>query len=150
VQAKEQHPVQEHEDIVALRRQGYRLTSQRLRVLQAVRESSRFLTAEEIYEAVRPSQPSLDIATVYRTLHWLQQVGLIAPIGLDVGRQRFEYHHRGADHHHLVCERCGHHTHIPDDTLAELRATIRMRFGFEARLDHLVLAGCCAMCRDPA
>jgi Fur family transcriptional regulator, ferric uptake regulator len=138
----------EHEDVIELRRRGYRLTSQRLLVLRAIRESSRFLTAEEIFAEVVPHQPSLDIATVYRTLHWLQQVGLIAPLDLDGGRQRFEYHQHGANHHHLVCERCGQHIHIPDHTVDALRASIRDEFGFDARLDHLVLSGCCSFCRE--
>jgi Fe2+ or Zn2+ uptake regulation protein len=123
------------------------MTSQRLLVLRTIRNSPRFLTAEEIYEAVLPFQPLLDITTVYRTLHWLERVGLIAPIGVEGGRQRFEYHHTGADHHHLVCEYCGQHTHIPRDIVSTLRESIRTEFGFVAKLNHLVLPGTCAECR---
>lgn len=137
----------EQDQVAELRRQGYRMTSQRLLVLRAIRESPRFLTAEEIYATVIPHQPSLDIATVYRTLQWLQKVGLIAPVDIEGGRQRFEYHRSGADHHHLVCVGCGHHTHIPRDIVAALRASILAEFGFDARLDHLVLPGLCADCR---
>ncbi|GAB4124802.1 MAG: Fur family transcriptional regulator [Roseiflexaceae bacterium] len=135
------------DDIAELRRRGYRLTSQRLLVLQVIRESPRFLTAEEIYAAVVPQHPALDIATVYRTLHWLQKVGLIAPIDITEGRQRFEYHQSGADHHHLICERCGTHTHIPHDMVTALRETIRANVGFSAHLHHLVLSGVCAHCQ---
>jgi Fur family ferric uptake transcriptional regulator len=137
----------EHVEVAELRSQGYRMTSQRLLVLRVIRESPRFLTAEEIHAAVVPQQPSLDIATVYRTLHWLQKVGLIAPVDMAGGRQRFEYHQSGADHHHLVCEHCGRHTHIPRDIVGTLRASILSGFGFEAQLNHLILTGTCVDCR---
>ena len=41
--------------------------------------------------AILPQQPFLDIATVYRSLQWLQTVGLVAPINMRDGKQRYEW-----------------------------------------------------------
>jgi len=129
-----------------LRQQGYRLTPQRLQVLQVVKTHGQHMTAEEIHAAILPQQPYLDIATVYRTLQWLQSVGLVAPISMGDGKLHFEYHPRGEHHHHLVCQQCAQHIQIPDNLLTDLKRDIQQRYGFTLQADHLALAGRCAAC----
>lgn len=135
------------DDAEALRRQGHRLTPQRLRVLQVLRTCGQHMTAEAIHTAIVPQQPYLDIATVYRSLQWLQEVGLVAPLRLDGGRLHYEYRRHGEHHHHLICQHCGAHLQIADADLAPLKAELHERYGFQLDIDHLVLHGCCAQCR---
>jgi Fur family ferric uptake transcriptional regulator len=133
------------DDIRWLRQQGYRLTPQRLQVLAVVRAQRQHLTAEDIHDAILPQQPSLDIATVYRTLQWLERVGLVAPISVGDGRTRYEYHPHGKVHHHLVCRVCGATTQVPDELLTGVAAAVRRRHGFVLD-EHLALPGRCAAC----
>ncbi|KPV54814.1 hypothetical protein SE17_01450 [Kouleothrix aurantiaca] len=135
------------EEATLLRQQGHRLTPQRLQVLQVVKSNARHLTAEEIHAAIVPEQPYIDIATVYRSLQWLQAVGLVAPINIGDGRLRYEYRHRGDHHHHLICQECEQETEIPDDVFAMLKTTIEERYGFTIQLEHLAIPGHCAACR---
>lgn len=137
--------MQHLDEVAQLRQQGYRLTPQRLQVLQVIKAHCNHLTAEEIHAAIMPHQPYLDIATVYRTLQWLQSVGLVAPITID-GRLYYEYHAPGDHHHHLICQRCGQHIQIPDADVAALKAELQQRYGFMLQVDHLALLGCCAAC----
>ncbi|HEU5102722.1 MAG TPA: Fur family transcriptional regulator [Roseiflexaceae bacterium] len=137
--------MQHLDDAALLRQQGHRLTPQRLQVLQVVQTQAQHLTAEEIHAAILPQQPYLDIATVYRTLQWLQSVGLVAPISID-GKLHYEYHPLGAHHHHLICQECGQHIQIPDTDVATLKAELRQRYGFVLQVDHLALSGRCAGC----
>jgi Fur family transcriptional regulator, ferric uptake regulator len=137
--------VQHLDDAALLRQQGHRLTPQRLQVLQVVQTHAQHLTAEEIHAAILPQQPYLDIATVYRTLQWLQGVGLVAPISIE-GKLHYEYHPLGDHHHHLICQQCGHHIQIPDTDVATLKAELRQRYGFVLQVDHLALLGRCAGC----
>jgi Fur family ferric uptake transcriptional regulator len=137
--------VQHLDDAALLRQQGHRLTPQRLQVLQVVQTHAQHLTAEEIHAAILPQQPYLDIATVYRTLQWLQSVGLVAPISID-GKLHYEYHPLGDHHHHLICQQCGYHIQIPDTDVATLKAELRQRYGFVLQVDHLALSGRCAGC----
>ena len=134
------------EDAEALRRQGHRLTPQRLQVLQVVRSCGQHLTVEAIHAAIVPQQPYLDIATVYRSLQWLQAAGLVAPLHLG-GRLHYEYRRHGEHHHHLICRHCGAYLQIADTDLATLKAELYERYGFHLDMDHLVLRGCCAQCR---
>jgi Fur family transcriptional regulator, ferric uptake regulator len=141
--------LQHLDDAEFLRRQGYRLTPQRLEVLQVVKSRAQHMTAEEIHASILPQQPYLDIATVYRTLQWLQSVGLVAPISMGEGKLHYEYRRPGEHHHHLVCHLCGHHTQIPDELFTDLKTELQRRYGFTLQADHLALTGRCAAC-DPA
>ena len=92
--------------------------------------------------------PYVNIATVYRTLQWLQEVGLVAPIAIGNGPLRYEYI-CGTAHHHLICHECGREYEIGDDILDTLKAQLLERYGFMAQLNHLALPGRCAACRAP-
>ena len=137
------------DDAATLRQQGHRLTPQRLTVLAVVKSSHRHLTAEEVHAAVLPKHPYANIATVYRTLQWLQEVGLVVPITIGSGPLRYEYIH-GETHHHLICQECGHESEIGDDILNALKVHLLDRYGFAAQLNHLALPGLCMECRQTA
>ena len=135
------------EEAERLRQLGHRLTPQRLQVLQVIQMHADHVSAEEIHAAIVPQQPYLSIATVYRTLQWLQSLGLVVPISLGGGRQCYEYRPPGTHHHHLICQRCGQVTQLPDETFATLKADIEQRYCFTLHVEHLVLPGRCAACR---
>lgn len=138
--------MQNLDEAMLLRQQGHRLTPQRLQVLQVIKTHGQHMTAEEIHAAIVPQQPYLDIATVYRTLQWLQSVGLVAPISIGDGKLHYEYHAPGQRHHHLVCQHCGAQIQIPDADLSTLKQDLQQRYGFQIQIDHLALPGCCAIC----
>jgi Fur family ferric uptake transcriptional regulator len=137
------------DDAAILRQQGYRLTPQRLMVLDAVKSSGKHLTADDIHAAILPQHPYVNIATVYRTLQWLTEVGLVAPIDTGNGPLRYEYVH-GQTHHHLVCQDCGYEQEIGDDILDALKAQLLERYAFTAQFHHLALPGRCSACQEHA
>jgi len=134
------------DDAATLRKQGYRLTPQRLMVLEVVKRSGKHVTAEDVHAAVVPQHPYINIATIYRTLQWLQEVGLVAPLASGTGPLRYEYV-RGETHHHLVCQDCGYEEEIGDDILAALKSQLQARYAFSAQLHHLAIPGRCAACQ---
>jgi Fur family ferric uptake transcriptional regulator len=65
----------------------------------------------------------------------------------DLGGGRFLYHPVGkAQHHHLVCRKCGSVRDIDIDALDELRKELKTRHGFNAELEHIAIFGTCAAC----
>lgn len=136
------------DEITLLRQQGHRLTPQRLQVLQVIKAAGRHITAEELHAEIVQSQPFIDIATVYRSLQWLQGVGLVAPIDLGDSKLLYEYRAPGDFHHHLVCQGCGYQIQISDEELAPLKDAIQKRYGFDIQIDHLALPGRCSQCAD--
>ena len=128
-----------------LKERGYRLTPQRLMVVDAVHNSERHVSAEEIFEQVRSRYPYANISTVYRTLELLKDEGLV--VETDLGEGRLKYHHaEKGHHHHLVCRICGENTEIPESALEEMEKGISSQTGFRAEFRHLAITGICAKC----
>ena len=60
-----------------LRTRGVRVTPQRAIILETIAQLPGHVTAEEIYAAVQEVSPYISLATVYRTLDLLKEIGLI-------------------------------------------------------------------------
>ncbi len=136
------------EDVAWLRANGYRITPQRMQVLTVLKTAEHHITAEEIHAAIIPQQPFLDLATVYRTLHWLQSVDLVVRATESDGIQRYEYRSSATHHHHLVCQKCKQDIEITQDMFADLKQTLNQRYGFVAQFDHAVVSGYCITCHE--
>ena len=89
-----------------------RVTQQKKAILDMVRNGKGLMTAEEVYDNVRLSQPNLSLGTVYRNLQKFSELGLIARVLLADGKARFEI--SGHTHHHyLICMTCGKTKDVP-------------------------------------
>ena len=125
--------------------QGYRLTPQRMMVVEAIEDSHDHISAEEIHSKARTKYPYLNISTVYRTLELLKEKGLVAET--DLGGGRFLYHPVGkAQHHHLVCRKCGKVRDIEINLLDRLKDELKAEYDFEAELEHIAIFGSCKDC----
>ena len=130
----------------SLREQGYRLTPQRMMVVEAIEGSHDHISADEIHSKARTKYPYLNISTVYRTLELLKDKGLVAET--DLGGGRFLYHPVGkAQHHHLVCRNCSKVTDIDIKALDRLRDELETHYSFEADLGHIAIFGTCKECK---
>ncbi|HEX8354603.1 MAG TPA: transcriptional repressor [Pyrinomonadaceae bacterium] len=121
------------------------LTPQRRAVLRVVAESGEHLTANEIFEAARKSLPSISFATVYNSLKYLREAGLVREINFGKGSSRYD--RETARHDHAVCSRCGK---LVDFDLAETPRLIRAaarRSRFKPESIHLTLVGLCPDCQ---
>ena len=134
----------------ALRASGYRLTPQRVLVWNVLRRShDQHLSAEEICAQVQETIPTFNVASVYRTLALLADLGLAKEIRLDDGPARWEVTH-DHEHHHMVCRVCGSITHDDDPVLDLVSDRVQATHGFAAEEVDLVVTGVCAGCRAAA
>jgi Fur family transcriptional regulator, peroxide stress response regulator len=91
--------------LAVCRRQGVKITRQRLEVFRAVAATDAHPDADQVFRTVRPKLPTISLDTVYRTLWTLIDLGLLANLGPDQRRVRFD---ANLDpHHHFVCATCG-------------------------------------------
>ena len=121
------------------------LTPQRQVVLQVIQGSNDHLTANEIFEAARKELPSISFATVYNSLKYLKEAGLVREIHFGKGSSRYDS--ETARHDHAVCSRCGR---LTDFDLAETSQLIRAaarRSRFKPESIHLTLVGLCPDCQ---
>jgi Fe2+ or Zn2+ uptake regulation protein len=129
-----------------LRRAGFRLTPQRAMVLDAIYHSDGHLTADQVYERVREDSPYVDLSTVYRTLQFLKENGVIGELRLAGDPVRFEAVRTGQEHHHAVCSQCGRMLQLKPVDLDVLEQTLLAGYGFHANLVHVTITGLCADC----
>ena len=130
----------------SLQELGYRLTPQRIMILEAVLESEDHVTAEELYEHVRAQYPHISFSTVYRTMELLRDCGFVTQT--DLGGGRVQYHPVDkATHHHLICQGCGCVAEVSEDIFEGLQKELSERYGFDATLTHFAIFGRCHDCR---
>lgn len=127
-----------------------RLTGQRLAVIRIFLENlGTHLSAEEIFRQLREKgNQRVGLATVYRTVDLLAEMGVLRRLDFGEGRARYELAGEGIHHHHhLSCRSCGRVFEFGEDLLEGLEKEVQRRTGFLV-LDHEVrLLGLCAPCQ---
>jgi len=132
-----------------LRANGRRLTIQRSRILEALRELSGHATADQIRALVndRERDPDMATSTVYRNLEALVDMGLVVAFTRTGGVMTYEWAGTDAPHHHLLCDGCGHTKEVEVSALRALTAEVQREHGFAVDLRHMAIRGQCASCQ---
>lgn len=121
------------------------LTRQRGVVLAVVRASEEHLTASEVYEAARKMLPTISYATVYNSLRYLREAGLLREIKFGNGASRYD--RETERHDHAICTGCGKLVDFDlPETVGLMRAAAR-HSRFKPDSIHLTLTGLCPDCR---
>ena len=122
------------------------LTPQRNAVLQVIRASENHLTASEIFEAARRLRPTISYATVYNSLRYLKEAGLVHEISFGNGASRYD----GVTerHDHAICTSCGKLVDLDLGVTDDLMRTAARRSRFKAESIHFTLRGLCPDCRS--
>lgn len=129
-----------------LRSQGYRLTPQRLVILRVLREAKQHLTPLEVCQRSQQTMPGLTEATVYRTLSFLADNGLI--LRAHIGSGQLVYEIAGHDHHHVICRTCGQMAEIEHPLLSTLYQRLKEQTGYEIDSLHTTFFGMCPACQE--
>lgn len=139
------------EMLACVRASGLKLTPQRMAIVRELAANPTHPTAQELYERLRPSLPTMSFATVYNTLDALAAAGLCAALSLAPGPARFNPNM--AAHHHAVCNRCGLVRDVPKvpgnppvsvQSEGELAGDVAPGFGIRAV--ERIYRGICAEC----
>jgi Fur family transcriptional regulator, ferric uptake regulator len=130
----------------ALHTSGYRLTMQRQLVWDTLRQSKKHLSAEDILDQIRRQYPRFNLATIYRSLEVLEELGLVKETRIR-DRAYYELAEEGTDHYHLVCDQCGTTLHIEGDHMVPVLHHITDEHEFVVSNADLVVHGRCARCQ---
>ena len=125
---------------------GEKLTRQREAVLQVIREREDHPTANDIFAAARRRLPGISYATVYNSLRFLKEAGLVHEIKFGDSASRYD---RETDRHdHALCSHCGKLVDFDLPQAAELMKAAARRSKFKPESVHLTLKGVCPDCRE--
>jgi Fur family transcriptional regulator, ferric uptake regulator len=130
-----------------LRRESRKITGPRAAILEILHAHPHPLTNREILAALPKN--SCDLATVYRSLHLLEKMGMVKRFHFHDGAARFEL--LGADgdghHHHLVCVKCSGVVEIKECFPAAIEKKIARKNGFKNVTHKLEFFGTCPECQ---
>lgn len=131
----------------ALQAGGYRLTRQRRVVMEVLEQSHEHLDAEAVHHQAQARDPQISLATVYRTLALLKQVGLVEEHRLGEEHAHFEAAPE-TPHYHFTCLRCGRVIEFDAPQVTEAARELARQEGVQITDCHLFLSGYCAQCRS--
>lgn len=120
-----------------LREHGIQATPQRLAVAEFALSARSHPTADDVWEGVRRSCPTVSRATVYNTLNLLVKKGLLKPQVLKEGTVVFDP--RTDMHHHFIDTRTGRIYDVPWDAVKVSGEEALP--GFEVRDYQVVMRG---------
>ncbi len=118
-----------------LRKAGLKVTLPRLKIFEILEaDSSRHLTAEDIYRELLDAGEDIGLATVYRVLTQFESSGLVTRHNFEGGSSVFELD-EGEHHDHMVCVETGDVIEFVNDEIERLQHEIAEKHGFEL-IDH--------------
>ncbi|HEX5659231.1 MAG TPA: ferric iron uptake transcriptional regulator [Polyangiales bacterium] len=127
---------------------GLKVTTPRLKVLHIFQTHERHhLTAEDVHRGMLDQKSDIGLATVYRVLGQLTDVGILSRNVFESGKAVYELQ-RGEHHDHLICLECGRVDEFSDDVIEERQRSIAEASGYALAQHQLALYGYCPACRE--
>lgn len=128
-----------------LHQRGYRMTPQRLVILNILIQAGCHLSPIEICHRAQSALPGMTEATVYRTLNFFTQQGFVLAAHIGNGQLMYEIALR--EHHHLICRCCGANYEIEHRLLERLYQQFQEITGFQIDGMHVTFFGLCPQCQ---
>jgi Fur family peroxide stress response transcriptional regulator len=136
------------EIIEAFRRKGYKATPQRIAICRFILGSREHPSAKRIYDEVKVIHSTVSLATVYKTLQILKELGQIQELGFPQGESRFDSNVK--PHINLVCIKCGNIQDLDDHIAKEIVERVSSVTKFTAKEQRLDIYGICEKCSKGA
>lgn len=130
-----------------LRSHARKLTAPRQAILEILREHPHPLTNKEIFSHLPAG--NCDLATIYRSMHLLESMGLVKRFDFGDGAARYELMSEGDDghHHHLICTQCAEIVEVEECFPVELEQNLAAKNGFKSITHKLEFFGICPQCQ---
>ncbi len=95
----------EEEQIIELfRKKGHKVTTQRLAISEFILSRNDHPSADQIYDELRKDHPTISLATIYKTLNLLKEIGLVQELGFAETAARYDPNTN--IHINMVCTEC--------------------------------------------
>lgn len=132
--------------IAKLREQDCRITPQRLALLDMLVHTNEHLSAAQLHERLRTRFPTMSLATVYKTLSLLKDMGEVTEISFSDG----DTHYDASDptpHIHLICTQCHRISDAPFVAEPNLAEELAAQTGYQITGHRFDFYGICPDCQ---
>ncbi len=135
-----------NELIARLKERGHRLTPQRMAVLKILADDEGHPSVEQIYERVKADFPMTSLATIYKTVTLLKEMGEVMELGFSDDSNRYDGN-KPYPHPHLICTKCRNIVDAEVATLSELPQEVARSTGYQIVGHRLDFFGICPRCQ---
>jgi Fur family transcriptional regulator, peroxide stress response regulator len=132
--------------IRVLRDKGCRLTPQRLAMLRILAKSAGHPSAEQIYERIKVDYPTTSLATIYKTLSLLKNMGEVLELTFAGVGSHYDGN-KPYPHPHLICTQCGQILDPEFEAVAGIAQEIARQTGYKITHQQLNFFGLCPRCQ---
>jgi Fur family peroxide stress response transcriptional regulator len=129
-----------------LKARNYRMTPQRAALLRLIAASNGHPSATHLYEQIKDLFPTTSLATVYKTLNLLKELGEVLELGFANDDNRYDGS-RPYPHPHLICIRCRKIIDPQVSLVNDLAQEVAQQTGYEIVSHRLDFYGVCPDCR---
>ncbi len=127
-----------------LAHKGLRLTRPRRAIIEAVFNTEKHFTADELLEWARRRDKSVSRATVYRTLPLLTASGLVREMDFGQDHKFYDPNYAEHPHHnHIICQDCGKIVEFESQQIEQLGNEVSRGLGFAVRAHRLQITATC-------
>ncbi len=131
-----------------LKKEGHKLTPQRLLIWHILEEGKHY-TANEIHEKVQNKFPGIDLATVYRTLELLTRLNFVQESSFASGPARYEATDQ-IGHTHVACRECKRIEHFEEEKLLTMIKEVCEKKNFDGENIEINISATCKSCQGKA
>jgi Fur family transcriptional regulator, ferric uptake regulator len=131
----------------ALRGHGLRISTARRLVIHTLFSADGPASAEELAADLERRGTPVDLASVYRNLETLEEIGAVRHFHAGHAPGRYVVA-GGGEREYLACDRCGALIEADRRDLDGVRSEVRRRFGVHASFSHFPIIGVCAACGE--
>lgn len=132
--------------VAKLKERGYRATPQRIALLKIIATSAGHPSATQIYQQMRQRFPTTTLATVYKTLTLLKEMGEVVELEFSSAENRYDGN-KPYPHLHLVCTHCRRIIDPEIDPLGHVGAQVAKTTGYQIVGQRFELYGICPQCQ---
>jgi Fur family peroxide stress response transcriptional regulator len=129
-----------------LKGRDFRITPQRYAVLTILAASQEHPSVDQIYKQVKAQFPTTSLATVYKTVSLLKELGEVLELGFHDGNNRYDGN-RPYPHPHVICTKCKKIMDPELATLDELSREMGRKTGYKIQSHRLDFFGVCPECQ---
>ena len=133
------------EMLAKLRERHFRITPQRLAILETLAVSDGHPSVESVFAKVRINFPTTSLATVYKTITLLKELNEVLELGFSDGSNRYDGS-KPTPHPHMICTSCKKIIDPDLTSLEQLTREASQKTGFKIVTHRLDFFGICPEC----
>lgn len=129
-----------------MKKKGLKSTSQRDEMARWIFKTHEHFTVEDIVNDFRSKGKKISVATAYRVVQMMVELGLL--LEHDFGRGIKHYEHTpGHPHHdHIICNECGKIIEFTEPALEKMKESIAIKHGMQMVNHTLCIFADCKSC----